>query len=115
VYSTNQESQSVSSNTKTCAAREYTIITEASRMPQDAWKVAYSSLHYPVKLIGLFPPQEPAPAPASTHQPNKDSSKFKVHDIELGNGVAIHDIPTKYELILVLYSLTWLTSEEKEG
>jgi hypothetical protein len=74
---------------------------DASRMVQEAWKVAFPSLRFPVKLIGLFPPQqEPAPAPASKQQTNKYSSKCKVRDIQVGNGVVIHDVPTKYELVL---------------
>jgi hypothetical protein len=85
-----------------------TLFDDANRMVQEAWKVAFPSLRFPVELIGLFPPlvagapletRHQGP-PASTHQPTKDSSKFKVRNIQLGNGVVILDVPTKYELVV---------------
>jgi hypothetical protein len=54
-------------------------------MVQEAWKVVFPGLRFPVELIGLYPAmklplvaarhQEP---PASTHQPTVNSNKLKV-------------------------------------
>jgi hypothetical protein len=52
-----------------------TSFHDASRMVQEAWKVAFPSLRFPVELIGLFPPLRHQPTtnhpPALTHQPTK--------------------------------------------
>jgi hypothetical protein len=57
-------------------------------MVVEAWKVAFPSLRFPVKLIGLFPvaksplvaaPHQSDPqAPPSKHQPTTNSSRLKV-------------------------------------
>jgi hypothetical protein len=57
-----------------------TSFRDASRMVQEAWKVAFPSLRFPVELIGLFPPASrplvaaPHEIQASTiHQPTSQS------------------------------------------
>jgi hypothetical protein len=58
---------------------------EANRMVQDAWKVVFPSLRFPSELIVFKIPAPP---------------KIGVPDIQLGNGVVIHDVPMKYEFVV---------------
>jgi hypothetical protein len=62
---------------------------EATKMVVEAWKIAFPSLRFPVKFIGLCPAaksllvaaphqSDPQPPPPSTHQPTTNSSRLKV-------------------------------------
>jgi hypothetical protein len=46
-----------------------TSFDNANTMVQEAWKVVFPSLHYPVELIGLFPSLRHQQPPALMHQP----------------------------------------------
>ena len=53
-------------------------------MVQEAWKVAYPSLHFPSEWIGVFP---------------QAIKKKGIRDVELGNGVIVLDVPDIYEIV----------------
>jgi hypothetical protein len=59
----------------------------ATRMLQYSWNVVFPSLRFPSEMIVLQ--LQPPPQP-----------KIGVRDIQLGNGVVIHDVPTKYEFVV---------------
>jgi hypothetical protein len=60
---------------------------EATRMLQYAWNVVFPSLRFPSEMIVSNIPPPPPP-------------KIGVQDIQLGNGVVIHDVPTKYKFVV---------------
>jgi hypothetical protein len=61
-------------------------IKEANIMVVEAWKVTFPSLRFPSKLIGMFP----------------QAATKGIRDIQLGNGVVIHDVPAKYDFVVDL-------------
>ena len=54
-------------------------------MVQEAWKVAFPSLTFPLEWIAVCP---------------QLGKKKGVRDIELGNGVVVFDIPNRYTLVV---------------
>jgi hypothetical protein len=55
----------------------------AKGMVEEAWKVAFPSLQFPVEFIGVFPQE----------------AKKGVRDIKLGNGLVVLDVPNRYNLV----------------
>jgi hypothetical protein len=51
---------------------------------EEAWKVAFPSLRFPVKLIGVFP----------------WAAKKGVRDIQLGNGIVVLYVSNRYDLVV---------------